>query len=173
MDAWTVLQSPLGPLTLVGGAGGIRSLHFADDAPSLAAASRENTAPGLRQAASQLGEYFAGTRRRFTLEVDLHGTPLERRVWDELVQVPYGRTITYTQLAAAVGRPDIVRAVAGAVARTPTPILLPCHRVVGADGSLRGYIGGLERKAALLDLERRQAGEDGAGAGRPHQLRLL
>ncbi|MGD9573055.1 MAG: methylated-DNA--[protein]-cysteine S-methyltransferase, partial [Thermoleophilia bacterium] len=99
----------------------------------------------------------------------LRGTPFDLRVWDELRRLPYGTTTTYTDLAAAVGRPDVVRAVAGAVARTPTPIVVPCHRVIGRDGSLRGYVGGLERKAALLGLERRVAG---AGTPSPAQLGL-
>jgi methylated-DNA-[protein]-cysteine S-methyltransferase len=107
----------------------------------------------FRAAISQLGEYFASERRRFDLELDLGGSPFQQRVWQELQAIPFGETRTYSELALAVGRPDIVRGVAGAVARTPLPIIVPCHRVVAADGSLTGYLGGLQRKQALLELE--------------------
>jgi methylated-DNA-[protein]-cysteine S-methyltransferase len=86
------------------------------------------------------------------------GTPFQRAVWRRLREIPYGTTITYSDLARSVGRPDVVRAVAAAVGRTPVPIVIPCHRVVAADGGLTGYLGGLHRKQALLDLERRVAG---------------
>jgi methylated-DNA-[protein]-cysteine S-methyltransferase len=151
-DGWTSVDTVLGPVTLVGGAGGLRGVHFAGGAPSLHRSERDDAA--LADAAAQVTAYLAGERRAFDLTLDLRGTALEMRVWRELARIPYGATVSYGALAATVGRPDVVRAVAGAVARTPTPLVLPCHRVVGSDGSLRGYVGGLERKAALLALER-------------------
>jgi methylated-DNA-[protein]-cysteine S-methyltransferase len=108
----------------------------------------------LADATRQLEEYFAGTRRRFELALDLRGSEFQRAVWDRLLAIPYGETISYGELADAVGRRERVRAVAATVGRTPIPIIVPCHRVIGADGSLTGYGGGLHRKQALLDLER-------------------
>lgn len=117
-------------------------------------------------AAAQLEEYFAGGRRRFDLELDLGGTPLRRAVWARLLEIPYGATTSYGELAAGIdpslyparlARHERVRVAAAAIGRTPTPILVPCHRVIGADGSLTGYGGGLQRKQALLDLESRIA----------------
>ncbi len=165
---WTPVDGPLGHLTLVAGPYGLRGVHFPGGAPPLHPSDRDDAA--LAGAAAQVTDYLAGRRRAFDLALDLRGTALEMRVWRELARIPYGATVSYAALAAAVGRPDIVRAVAGAVARTPTPLVLPCHRVVGSDGSLRGYVGGLERKAALLALERRTAG--GADVG-PAQLALV
>jgi methylated-DNA-[protein]-cysteine S-methyltransferase len=148
---WTVYESPIGPLTLKGGPRGLRALHFPGRGEPLDEAARdpEPFATALRQ----LEEYFAGERREFDLTLDLDGTVFQRAVWDRLRAIPYGTTMTYGELAAAIGRPDRVRAVGGAVGRTPVPIIVPCHRVIGADGSLTGYGGGLQRKRALLDLE--------------------
>lgn len=146
-----VTSSPLGPLELRAGPAGIVSLRYdADEGPAPSAPPP----PALADAAAQLAEWFTGARRDFELPLDLGGTPFERRVWHELRAIPFAETVTYAELARAVGRPEVVRAVAGAVARTPVPIIVPCHRVVGSDGALRGYVGGLERKAALLERER-------------------
>jgi methylated-DNA-[protein]-cysteine S-methyltransferase len=151
-EAWHVHETPLGALTLIASARGLRALRFPGRGAALAAAVRDPEA--LADAARQLDEYFAGERTAFDLPVDLgDGTPFQRRVWAALREIPYGTTVTYTELAEAVGRPDIVRAVAAAVGRTPVPIVVPCHRVVGASGALTGYGGGLPRKRALLDLE--------------------
>ena len=150
---WTIYDSPLGPLTLVGGAGGLTALHFPEDGAILD--DGDSSPASFDDAIRQLDEYFAGRRDRFDLELDLGGTPFQRAVWDALRQVPSGATTTYAQLALAVGRPAAVRAVGAAVGRTPVPIVVPCHRALGSDGSLTGYRGGLERKRALLDLERR------------------
>jgi methylated-DNA-[protein]-cysteine S-methyltransferase len=102
----------------------------------------------------QLAEYFAGERREFDVPMQLAGTAFQRRVWEELVRIPYGTTITYAELARRVGRPTAVRAVGAANGRNPISILVPCHRVIGADGKLTGYGGGVERKQWLLELER-------------------
>jgi len=132
---------------------------------------------------AQLDVYFAGERRHFDLELDLRGTPLQMLVWERLREIPYGTTTSYGELAGRIepaAYPDElepyqrVRLAAAAIGRTPTPILVPCHRVIGADGSLTGYGGGLQRKQALLDLERRDtASEAVEAAGANHQLAIL
>jgi methylated-DNA-[protein]-cysteine S-methyltransferase len=156
---WTIHETPIGPLTLRGGAHGLTALNFPGRGGPLDEAAR---APNLFAAATrQLDEYFAGERRRFELELDLQGTPFQRAVWERLAQIPYGATVTYGALARELGRPERVRAVGAAVGRTPVPIIVPCHRVIGADGSLTGYGGGLQRKQALLDLERSGAPPQG------------
>jgi methylated-DNA-[protein]-cysteine S-methyltransferase len=150
---WDVVETPIGPLTLEAGPRGLAAVHFPGREPDLDPQARDPEA--LAPAAAQLREHFAGQRRGFDLELDLAGTPLQRSVWERLQAIPYGETITYTRLADDLGRPTAVRAVAAAVGRTPVPIVVPCHRVVGSNGSLTGYAGGLERKRALLDLEQR------------------
>lgn len=158
--AWTIYESPLGPLTVVAGEGGVRHIHFPGRSPRL----QESDRRPLTEAVDQLGSYFAGERRAFELDLDLRGSPLQMRVWEQLLEIPYGATATYGELAAPLEEslfPDDlepyrrVRLVGAAIGRTPTPIVVPCHRVIGADGSLTGYGGGLHRKQALLDLESR------------------
>jgi methylated-DNA-[protein]-cysteine S-methyltransferase len=152
MSIWDTYESPIGPLTVVGAARGITGLHFPGRSGPLD--ERDRVPAALAAATEQLDEYFAAERQSFELELDLRaGTPFQQRVWQAVREIPYGATLSYGELARAVGRPDIVRAVAAAVGRTPVPIVIPCHRVVGADGSLTGYGGGLQRKRALLDLE--------------------
>ena len=107
------------------------------------------------EARRQLGEYFAGTRTSFELPLALEGTPFQRRVWSALLAIPFGETITYRELARRIGAPNGSRAVGGANARNPISIVVPCHRVIGSDGSLTGYAGGEDRKRWLIDLERR------------------
>lgn len=148
---WTIYSSPFGALSLIGSQDGLARLHFPGQAPSLDVNRRD--AEPFRDAVAQLDEYFAGRRRRFELALDLVGTPFQRSVWDQLAAIPCGETRAYGELARAIGRPDRVRAVGAAVGRTPVPIIVPCHRAVGADGSLTGYLGGLRLKRALLDLE--------------------
>jgi methylated-DNA-[protein]-cysteine S-methyltransferase len=155
MNAWTIYESSLGPLTLVAGGRGLASVQFPGHADPRSESDRR---PGAFAAAlRQLEEYFAGHRQAFELELDLGGTPFQREVWRRVLEIPYGSTMSYTALARVSGRPDRVRAVAAAVGRTPVPIVVPCHRVVAADGSLTGFLGGLRRKRALLDLEARAA----------------
>jgi methylated-DNA-[protein]-cysteine S-methyltransferase len=151
-ELWTSHESSIGPLTLVGGDGWLSHLWFPGRAPVLAEADYDPDV--FEQASHQLDEYVLGPRREFDLELALDGTPFQLAVWEEIARVPYGETVSYTELAGRIGRPDRVPAVAGAIARTPVPIVIPCHRVVGADGSLRGYAGGLPRKQALLSMER-------------------
>jgi methylated-DNA-[protein]-cysteine S-methyltransferase len=106
----------------------------------------------------QLAEYFAGERQQFDVPIKLVGTPFQQRVWQELERIPFGTTITYAQLAQRVGKPTASRAVGNANGRNPVSIIVPCHRVIGADGSLTGYAGGLDRKRWLLDHEARVSG---------------
>jgi methylated-DNA-[protein]-cysteine S-methyltransferase len=156
----TVTDSPIGPLTLVARGGVLHGLYMGDlvagehrHAPDPAGlGDRDET--GLQPALDQLEEYFAGVRREFDVEVDVDGTPFQRLVWDGLCRIPYGETRSYGQLAADIGRPGASRAVGLANGRNPVAIIVPCHRVIGANGTLTGYGGGLERKAALLALER-------------------
>jgi methylated-DNA-[protein]-cysteine S-methyltransferase len=155
---WTAYESPLGRLTLIASPAGIREVRFPGRSGRLAKAAHRR----MPQAEGQLTSYFAGERRDFELELDLRGAALQRLVWEQLMRIPYGATTTYGELAQRVDAsvyPDGLatykraRLIGAAVGRTPTPILLPCHRVIGADGSLTGYGGGLPRKQALLDLE--------------------
>lgn len=156
---WTVYDSPLGPLTLVAGRRGLRAIHFPGHPAAPTNHDRRDDS-ALRPATTQLREFFAGERTRFDLPLDLSGTDFQRRVWAELVAIPYGATRSYGEIADAVGRRDRVRAVGAAVGRTPVPIVVPCHRVVGAGGELVGYGGGLHRKQALLDLEAAVSGAE-------------
>ena len=164
MLSTTTLDTPLGPLTLVAGARGLRGILFPGEPGPAGADAVTNPGAGvLADAATQLCEYFDGRRRMFGLALDIAGTPFQRRVWSTLAaEVPYGSTTTYGALARRLGAgPAMARAVGAANGRTPVPIVIPCHRVIGAGGALTGYRGGLDRKRALLDLE--------AGDG-PHPL---
>ncbi len=107
----------------------------------------------LIRAVAQLQEYFSGERQEFDIPLDRRGTPFQQRVWDEVARVPYGTVVSYGEIAARIGRPLAARAVGGAMRANPIPIFIPCHRVVGADGTLGGYGAGLDIKAALLRLE--------------------
>ena len=150
---WTIHESPVGPLTLIAGERALTGVHFEGYAHGLAPARRDPEAPPLAAAAAQLDEYFAGERRAFDLELELEGTEFQLAVWDALLRIPFGETLSYGELARRLGRPERVRAVGAANGRNPVSIVVPCHRVIGADGSLTGYGGGLDRKRALLALE--------------------
>jgi methylated-DNA-[protein]-cysteine S-methyltransferase len=158
MDASTqatlVMSSPIGPLTLTAENGALTAVDFgarqgrpvADD-------------PVLHEAARQLTAYFAGDLRRFDLPLRARGTPFQLTVWEALSRIPYGATISYRELAESIGRPTAARAVGHANGCNPLAIVVPCHRVIGADGTLTGYAGGVDAKAALLALE--SGGADG------------
>lgn len=157
MKRWTVHESPIGPLTIAVGPHGITGLSF--PGRSAPADAKRGAIP---EVTDQLDAYFAGELRRFDLPLDLHGTPLEKAVWRALLEIPYGQTSSYGEQAAkidpALFDSDIepwqrARVVGATNGRNPVAIVVPCHRVIGADGSLTGYGGGLERKRALLDLE--------------------
>src|SRR3954469_530155 len=154
--AYAVVETPLGTVLLAPGEGGLPRVSFTPDVAALAAAvgPRVLRVPSrLDDAAAQLDEYFAGRRHGFDLELDLDAPPFQRDVLRELALVPYGEVATYGEVARRIGRPRAARAVGGALNRNPLPIVLPCHRVVGATGSLVGYAGGLDRKRTLLALE--------------------
>ena len=158
------LRSPVGALLLVAGD---RAL-VAIDLPG-AARERGPEAPDhpvLSRAAAQLAEYFAGRRKAFDLPLAPAGTPFQQAVWRALADIPFGETRTYAGLARALGRPRAARAVGAANGRNPLPIVLPCHRVIGSDGGLTGYAGGLAVKRRLLELE----GALAPAAGRPRDL---
>lgn len=154
MRTHTLVDSPVGPLTLVDEDGALAGLYMHGQRHLPASAPfgpRDDRV--LAEARAQLDAYFAGTLQEFALPLATTGTPFQQQVWAALREVPYGSTCTYSDLAAAVGRPRAVRAVGAANGRNPVCLVVPCHRVVGSGGSLTGYAGGLERKAFLLALE--------------------
>jgi methylated-DNA-[protein]-cysteine S-methyltransferase len=176
---WIIHECPIGPLTLVAGSQGITHIHFPGRAPLL----REGERAPMPEAVDQLDAYFAGERQSFELDLDLRGNPLQSAVWRQLLEIPYGMTTTYGEVAGRIDEslydPGLepykrARVVGAAIGRNPVPVVVACHRVIGADGSLTGYYGGLERKKLLLDLERgvAVAQAPAAGAGGP-QLALL
>lgn len=151
------VDTPIGRLTLIASQEGLTRVLFADQRPAdvgLAADLPEvEDHPILERAATQLGEYFAGTRHHFDVPLDLQGTEFQRQAWWALASVPYGETRTYGEQAESIGRPGAFRAVGAANGRNPVPIVLPCHRIIGADGSLTGFGGGLGVKETLLRHE--------------------
>lgn len=164
--------TPLGPVVLAATAHGLAGLWFDGQAhhPGGLDAPVDAGHPVLAQALAELAAYWRGEPVAFATPLDAAGTPFQQRVWQALRAIPRGRTTTYGALAAALGAPAATRAVAGAVARNPVSILVPCHRVVGRDGALTGYAGGLERKRRLLALEGalpRHRAETPQPAGRP------
>ena len=160
---WDIYESPIGPLMLIAGPAGLRGLWF----PGKTLAPPEEARAPLPAVTEQLEAYFQGELTAFDLELDMRGTPLDREVWRRLLDIPYGKTASYGEQAARVD-PELfpvraepwerARIVGSANGRNPVAIIVPCHRVIGADGSLTGYGGGLHRKQALLELE---------GSGRP------
>jgi methylated-DNA-[protein]-cysteine S-methyltransferase len=150
------IETPVGPLLAAADEEGLRRIFFPDR-------TGRAHAPGdgwvrdprpFRELRRQLGEYFAGRRRSFALKLAPRGTEFQRATWGALAEIPYGETISYAELARRVGRPSASRAVGAANGANPLPIVVPCHRVIGKDGSLTGFGGGLPIKRALLELER-------------------
>ena len=150
MTAFTTLDTPLGPLHVAARDGAIVALTLASPDPSW---RRDDATPPLAAARAQLTAFFAGERRWFDLPLALEGTPWQRSVWDAVAAIPFGETRTYASVAASLGRPGASRAVGHANGRNPACIVVPCHRVVGSDGSLTGYAYGLDAKRALLEHE--------------------
>ncbi|WP_405582552.1 methylated-DNA--[protein]-cysteine S-methyltransferase [Streptomyces sp. NBC_01190] len=155
----TQVDSPCGPLTLVASGDGIAGLYMTDHrhrpAPeSFGAYVEADEISVLADVSEQLAAYFAGDLTRFEIPMTVAGTPFQQRVWSALNDIPYGRTVSYGELAAALGQPGSSRAVGLANGKNPISIIVPCHRVIGANGSLTGYGGGLDRKRWLLDFER-------------------
>ncbi|MER5429392.1 methylated-DNA--[protein]-cysteine S-methyltransferase [Streptomyces sp. NPDC002588] len=156
MKQHTVTDSPYGPLTLVADDGVLCGLYMTEQRhrpPQGTFGPRDDTPSGFGEAQEQLKAYFAGELKEFTLRLELTGTPFQQSVWDRLRQIPYGETRSYGELAEALGNPGASRAVGLANGRNPIGIIVPCHRVVGANGGLTGYGGGLDRKQRLLAFE--------------------
>jgi methylated-DNA-[protein]-cysteine S-methyltransferase len=151
----TFIDSPVGPLFVAADEDGLRAVEFRDNKHPVRRDGdwREGDNAVLRRTHKQLDEYFGGRRHAFDLPLSPHGTEFQKKVWTTLASIPYGETISYAQLASRVGKPTAMRAVGAANGRNPLPIVLPCHRVIGADGSLTGFGGGLPTKQYLLKLE--------------------
>jgi methylated-DNA-[protein]-cysteine S-methyltransferase len=148
---YTQIPSPIGPLLLVGDEHGhLQQLHMSPHRinPEWVEASEP-----FAKAIDQLDQYFEGGRTEFDVELDMRGTDFQKDVWNALLTIPYGETRSYGEIARQIGRPDRARAVGAANGSNPVSLIVPCHRVIGADGSLTGYGGGLDRKRFLLDLE--------------------
>ncbi len=145
------LDSPIGVLEVRGGAEGVSEVRFVEQQASKVG----KLADCLRQAREQLNEYFLGVRQSFDLPLNLKGTAFQVQVWRGLERIPYARVVSYRDLAESVGRPRAFRAVGQANHRNPIPIIIPCHRVIGSDGSMTGYGSGVWRKKWLLEHEQR------------------
>lgn len=153
---YTTMKSPVGPLTLVAGEQGLAAVLWENDDTSrlrMGATIMDARHPVLKLAQLQLNEYFAGRRRQFTLKLDPVGTAFQNKVWSALRTIPFGETRSYGQIADQIGNARAVRAVGTANGANPISIIVPCHRVIGANGQLTGYAGGLAIKARLLALE--------------------
>jgi methylated-DNA-[protein]-cysteine S-methyltransferase len=156
MDAmlYTTFDSPIGELLLVGDGHSLHGLHMREGRrPLRVSPAWERHDESFAPVAEQLAEYFGGVRPEFEIPLTMAGNPFEQLVWEELQRIPYGETISYGELARHIGHASAARAVGLANGRNPVAVIVPCHRVIGADGSLTGYGGGLERKRFLLDLE--------------------
>ena len=157
---YTSFDSPVGKLVALGDGQALHGLYMQEGRTAIAIRPEwEGADDPFAELREQLSEYFDGRRQAFDLELETAGSPFQRRVWRALQEIPYGETISYGQLARRIGQPTAVRAVGLANGSNPIAIIVPCHRVIGANGTLTGYGGGLPTKARLLDLEK------GAGAG--------
>lgn len=145
-------KSEAGVIEICGNDEGITEIGFVKDG-FVPDSESANVHPSLRECYNQLDEYFKGDRKEFSVKLKLQGTEFQKQVWSELLKIPYGKTATYKDIAIAVGNPKAVRAVGGANNRNNIGIIIPCHRVVGSDGSLTGYAGGLDKKEWLLRHE--------------------
>ena len=143
-----LIESPIDLLTIVSDGESVTMVRFGDMTSGLSSCAV------LEQAGRELAEYFAGQRRVFTVPLNAHGTAFQRSVWAALCEIPYGATASYAEIAEKVGNSAACRAVGSANHRNPIPIFIPCHRVIGKDGSLTGYAGGMDMKNFLLDLEK-------------------
>ena len=160
MLAYDTYQSPQGPMLIAATPKGLAGVYFKGQKhfPKRLEWRRDPRHPVLRKARRELAEYFAGKRMRFEVRLDPAGTPFQRSVWKQIAKVGFGKTLTYGELAKRAGHPGSARAAGAATGRNPLGIFVPCHRIMGANGSLTGYAGGLQRKRALLALEGRDAG---------------
>jgi len=144
--------SPIGPLEVSGTSEGIVSVTFVKRRP----ANDRNLPESVKEGIRQLDEYFKGARKNFSLKLLLQGTPFQKLVWERLKKIPYGKLASYGDVARAIGKPNAYRAVGNANNKNPIPIIIPCHRVIGSNGTLVGYGGGLWRKEWLLNHEKRE-----------------
>lgn len=155
--AYKVVQSPVGKLKLVASDKGLMAILWENDNPRRVRLSdlvEDARHPVLVETERQLGEYFAGKRKAFSIALDMKGTQFQKNVWEALLAIPFGETRNYGQLAKQLGNPRATRAVGAANGRNPLSIVVPCHRVIGSTGKLTGFAGGLETKALLLSLEK-------------------
>ena len=156
MHVSKTMTSPVGELTLVASANGLAAILWENDRPGrvrLNIVAQDDNHPVLCQTERQLREYFAGARSRFDLKLDFAGTDFQKKVWAALLTIPFGETRSYAQIAAQIGNPKAVRAVGAANGKNPISIVAPCHRVIGSNGALTGFAGGLDAKRVLLELE--------------------
>ncbi len=154
-----IIDSPVGKLKLVGNDDGLAAVLWENDNPNrvrLGATEENGRHPVLVEAEEQLGEYFAGRRRAFSVKLNFVGTPFQKKVWSALLEIPFGETRSYQQLAERIGAPKAARAVGAANGKNPISIIGPCHRVIGSSGALTGFAGGLAIKRTLLELEGRR-----------------
>ncbi len=170
MNRYTTFDSPLGQILLVSDGSHLTGAYFSgqkyEPVPTPGLGWRPEPDLGIFQdVCLQLHEYFAGRRRQFVIPLHLQGTPFQMKVWNALLEIPLGSTVSYRELAGRIKRKNAVRAVGAAVGRNAVSVIVPCHRVIGSGGALTGYAGGLERKRALLDLE------EAAMAGTAHPRR--
>lgn len=142
------MNSPIGALSVYGDSTGISEVVFREEK-----IVSEQIPDSLKDAVTQLNEYFEGKRTHFNLQLNPKGTDFQKKVWQQLQQIPFGKTITYQEMANILGNPKVIRAAASANGKNPIAIIIPCHRVIGSDGSLTGYAGGLHRKKWLLQHE--------------------
>ncbi|HEX4555134.1 MAG TPA: methylated-DNA--[protein]-cysteine S-methyltransferase [Xanthobacteraceae bacterium] len=162
---YKTIRSPVGALTLAASHDGLAAILWENDRPGrvrLSLVGEDERHPILVETERQLNEYFAGRRRTFSLKLDFAGTQFQRKVWHALLEIPFGQTRSYGEIARRIGRPAAVRAVGAANGRNPISIVAPCHRVVGATGKLTGFAGGLAAKARLLALEQESGHADAA-----------
>ena len=154
--SYKTTRTPVGVLKLVASDRGLAAVLWENDDPNrvrLAPLNEARNHPVLLEAEHQLLDYFAGKRRKFSLKFDFKGTGFQKEVWQALATIPFGETRSYAQIAEQIGRPKAVRAVGAAIGKNPISIVVPCHRVIGSNGKLTGFAGGLETKASLLRLE--------------------
>lgn len=158
MISYTDMPSPVGNLTVAATELGLCGIYFEQHRhfKGKDGWQRDTDHAILRQAVCQLEGFFTGARSQFDVPLDLQGTPFQQDVWQQLLRIPHGATVSYGEHARAVGRPKAARAVGAAIGRNPVSIIVPCHRVIGSNGSLTDYAGGLERKRMLLEFEARQ-----------------
>jgi methylated-DNA-[protein]-cysteine S-methyltransferase len=155
---YTTLDSPIGELLLLGDGRALHGLYMQEGRKPIAIAPSWVRSPeAFADVGEQLGEYFDAGRRSFDVTLVMEGTPFQRRVWEALQEIGYGETMSYGELARSIGQPSAARAVGLANGCNPIGVIVPCHRVIGANGTLTGYGGGIERKRLLLDLERARA----------------